>query len=122
MLEFKAPGSGRTFETRVFRNWPSARSRSSRGRRLGAGRPGGAPQLAEPGPNSRGWRSRGQPPSSAMAGTGLTTAVGSRNFNSPNFKLRVSNPRLVSYLNPNPFESSSIAGAGPMFPYLTFDN
>ena len=42
--------------------------------------------------------------------------VGSHNFNSQDFELRVSNPRTTAYLHLSmPFESSSLQGAGPMF-------
>ena len=48
--------------------------------------------------------------------------VSSHDFSLQTFKLSVSDPRAIAYLHSNmPFESSSLPGAGPIFPDLPFE-
>ena len=45
-----------------------------------------------------------------------TYLFSSHNFNSQDFKLRVSNPRTIAYVQFNmPFKSSNLPGSGPIF-------
>ena len=53
----------------------------------------------------------------------LHNSVSSHMFNSQIFKLRVSNPKVIAYFHfKMPFEHSNLAGAGHIFPDLTFEN
>ena len=53
----------------------------------------------------------------------FTPIFSSHKFNGQHFKCRVSNPRTIAYAHfKMPFESSSLPGAGHIFPDWTFEN